>query len=94
MRGDVAQLGERYVRIVQAVGSNPIISTIVSSPGCDARPNARRKIPLVVHVISKDGNPGGKPFDAHHPQGGEGSSRRLSGPIRKGAPAGLLEDTP
>ena len=25
--GDVAQLGERYVRNVQVVGSNPIIST-------------------------------------------------------------------
>ena len=26
--GDVAQLGERYVRNVQVVGSNPIISTM------------------------------------------------------------------
>jgi hypothetical protein len=30
-RGDVAQLGERYVRNVQARGSNPLISTIFLS---------------------------------------------------------------
>ena len=29
-RGDVAQLGERYVRNVQVVGSIPIISTMIS----------------------------------------------------------------
>ena len=33
LRGDVAQLGERYNGIVEVVGSNPIVSTISNLVG-------------------------------------------------------------
>ena len=42
-RGDVAQLGERYVRNVQVVGSNPIISTTEIN-GLESKPLLKKAL--------------------------------------------------
>ena len=64
LRGDVAQLGERYVRNVQVVGSNPIISTNIISralilwiSGTILQPPFLGRSGNKAHAMPKDGAP-------------------------------------